>query len=386
MKPKSIQALLEMLRRDREFSKLLGNLLAQWGPPGKPRMSAIFLPPRLVEKNQDTIEEVNIRTVAAIDGTRHSPAQLVDAGELFGKINYRLGHSDLARQIVGPDYDGVLAWLNRGVPMEAAARVMGMFSTMILDALVDHDELANWEAIFRNEITRRGNNAYFEYEQGPDLSGHRVNASVNWTTQTVDGSGQPTNDPWASDIIPRIRFLTRLNYDRGGIRVVLTDRQLQTLAEHPATTRRAFSGSIATGQTIDQASSVMVESDVYSVFRKLGISQDRIYVNDQRIQTRTGETRCTPEDEMAFIASTGRTEEVRFNVDNPSEVRMVENTLGFSAIGVANGMSNPGRQSAQRAFENQKDARIEMEGWQASGPIILNPDAISVIKEIDLVS
>ncbi len=180
MQPRDIKSLLEFMKAQGMFDRLTNNLLTQWGTQSNRLLSAEFLPPRLLDNNQDTIEEVYFRTVAAIDGTRHSPAQLVDGGELFGKINYRLGHSDLARQVTGPDYDGIIRYLNRNLPMAAAGRLMGIYGIFILQGLVEHDELANWEAIVFNSITRRGDNAYYEYENGPDLADHRVVAGGDW--------------------------------------------------------------------------------------------------------------------------------------------------------------------------------------------------------------
>ncbi len=230
--PRDIKSLLEYLKKKGELSSLTGNLLSQWGPKGRVMLSANFLPPRLVDRNQDTIEQVHFRTVAAVDGTRYSPAQLLDGGEMYGKINYRLGHSDLARQVTGPDYDAVINYLGRNMSVAAAGRLIGIFDTFILQGLVEHDELANWEAIVFNRITRRGSNAYYDYEDGPDLANHRVTVGGDWS--------DPNYDPWAGDIIPRIRFLSSLGYERSGIRLVTSDAVMQVLADHPATLRRSY--------------------------------------------------------------------------------------------------------------------------------------------------
>lgn len=375
MPPRDIRALLDYLEKQGMFSNLTNNLLTQWGPKGKPMLSTQFLPPRIVQRNQDTLDRVHFRTVAAVDGTRYSPAQLVDGGELFGSINYRLGHSDLARQITGPDYDGILNYLGRNMGMAAAGRILGIFGTMIVQAMVDHDEIANWQAIVNNKIERRGDNAYYEYEQGPDLTLYRVAASGDWQ--------DPTFDPWASDIMPRIRLLTSAGYSRGGIRPVTSDAVMQILADNPATIRRSYAGPAPfPGQTIEEAQGPATESDVDRVFRKLKVQAPLI--NDQRIMTKTGDLRTYPEDHMTFIASTGRDESVIWNTDDPTKVRIVNDTLGFNAIGVPNGQTSAGRKSAVRVFTNQKDARIEMEGWQATGPVIMEPTAITDISGINI--
>lgn len=368
-----IGALLDYLKRTRAINQLVASPITQWGPSNRRMLSPNFLPPRTVQDNYGTEERVRFRTVAAVDGDRYSPAQMVDSGELFGRLHWRLGHSDLTRQIAGSDYDGIVNYLNQNLTMDAAARVVGLTDTLLLQGMVEHDELMNWDAIVLNSQTRRGSNGYLEYEEGPSLDGHRVSASVDWTDSTTD--------PWTSDIIPRVMLLQDLGYSPAGIRVVTTYKVLQTLADHPATMRRIISNPLYAGQSIQEAIGILGQSDVVSVMiRKLGIKS--VDTHDLRIQTKTGEKRAYPEGHMTFIASTGISEEVRYNVDDPSQVMLIENTLGFTGIGRPNGVTNPGRQVALRSFSNQKDSRIELEGWQTTGPVILEPQAITDIGDI----
>ena len=359
-------ALILMLIRERQFQAVANNLLAQWGPQGRRLLGADFLPPRPVEKNEDTLEDVRIRTVAAADGTRYSPAQKIDGGELFGKIKYRLGHSDLLREVTGPDYDALVRWLGQNLTMQAAARALGLFDRMIVQALAEHDELKIWEAIQFNRLTRRGDNGYFEYEEGPDLSTHFVSLVDPWS--------DPENDPW-EPIFAAVEKLVGLGFDRGGIRTVSTNKSLNILRRNPHTKDRAGKSVVTTdpGGIVKavRLSGPVTMSDLSGVFEAEGLRPPVEY--DLRIQTRTGEKRAYAEGHMTFIASTGLTEEVRFNQDNPEDVMLVNDVLGFNGIGVPNGSSEPGRRTAARAYTDQKDARIEYEGWQATGPVILMP-------------
>ncbi len=374
MKPRDIKSLLTYLAAKGLLRKQTNNLLVQWGPKTRPLLSARFLPPRLVTNNQDTIDDVRFRVVAAPDGTRHSPAQLVGGGEMFSKINYRLGHSDLAREITGPDYDAINQFLRQGAFNAAIGRVVGIFSTFILQALAEHDELANWEAIVFNAISRRGSNAYYEYEDGPDLDNHRVAVGGDWE--------DPTYDPYENDIIPRMRLLTSYGFNAGGIRPVTTARALELLADHPATLRRSYTGVPPfAGQTLEEASPPTDQSDVAKVFRKLGMQAP--VTHDLRIQTNTGEKRAYPEGHMTFIASTGRVETVNYNVDDPTQAIVIRDGLGFNGIGVPNNANGvAGRRQETRAYTDRKDARIELEGWQATGPVIQEPTAIADIYDI----
>jgi hypothetical protein len=369
MLPKDLLSLIAFLIKRREFQKLANNLLAYWGPPGQKLIGSNYLPPRPVDKNEDTLEDVRIRVIAAADGTRYSPSQLVDGGEMFGKIKYRLGHSDILRQITGPDYDGVVRYLNRNLPMIAAARLLGLFDSLINQSLILHDELKIWEAIQFNKLTRRGDNGYFEYEDGPDLTGHFVDVSADpWTDASVD--------PWEA-IFAGVNKLVDLGFDRGGIRIVSTNKSLNALRRNPNTARRAGKSVLTTdGAGVVSATTLtgpVTMQDLSGIFEAEGLQAPVEY--DARIQTRTGEKRAYAEGHMTLIASTGMTEEVRFNQDNPEDVLVVNNTLGFNGIGTPNGTSEPQRRTTVRAYTDEKAARIEGEGWQATGPVILMPQA-----------
>jgi hypothetical protein len=361
----------------REFQKLANNLLAQWGPRNRRFLGPDYLPPRFVENNEDTLEDVRIRTVAAKDGTRYSPAQKVGSGEMFGKIKYRLGHSDLLMEITGPDYDAMVRWLNSNLSMQAAAQLLGLFDTMLVQAMAAHDELKVWEAIQFNTLHRRGDNGYFEYEAGPDLSGHFVDVSAEpWADEDTD--------PWEA-IFAQVDKLVDLGFDRGGIRIVSTNKSLNILRRNPHTKDRAGKSVITTnGSGQVQAvrlTGAITMAELSGIFEAEGLQAAVEY--DRRIQTETGEKRAYAEGHMTLIASTGLNEDVRFNQDNVADVRVVNDVLGFNGIGKPNGTATPQRRTAVRAFTEQKDARVEGEGWQATGPVILMPQARIELRGID---
>lgn len=366
---RDLLALVTFLIKRREFDKLANNLLAQWGPKNKRLLGPTFLPPRPVDKNEDTLEQVRIRVVAAKDGTRHSPAQKVGAGEMFGRIKYRLGHSDLLREITGPDYDALVRWLNRNMPMQAAARLLGLIDTLLIMAMAEHDELKVWEALQFNKLTRRGDNGYFEYEDGPDLGAHFVDVSA---TPWAD----PDVDPWEA-IDAGVELLVGLGFDKGGIRMVTTNKVSNIIRRNPHTKDRAGKSVVTTNNTGQvqavRISGTISRQDLKDVFEAEGLQDPVEY--DRRIQTETGEKRAYAEGHFSLIASTGLSEEVQYNQDDPTQVRVVNDVLGFNGIGVPNGSTDPGRRTAVRAFTNQKDARVEGEGWQATGPVILMPQA-----------
>lgn len=373
--PRDIGALCNFLVNRGDFNSNLNNLLAQWGPQNRVLRSANFLPPRLITLNEDTIDRVNWRSVAAQDTSRHSPAPLLDGGEMFGSIRYKLQDSKLARQLTPADYDGIVAYLRRSMPMEAAAKLMGLFDSLIIQALAEHDELANCDAIVTGGYARRGNNGYFEYTKGPDLENHRVVMGEDWS--------DPTVNPWLY-IITRIAVLTNKGFEKSGIRSMTTDQVRTILKNNPFTAIRAGKSNLVTNsdgtiraQTID---GLITDDELDNIFKSLGVQVP--LTHDLRIPTRTGERRAFKEGALAFIAATGQTEEVIYNQEAGTVPLVVDDTIGFNGIGVANGQSEPGRRSATRVFDNQSDARVEFEGWQTTGPVINVPEAVSVATSI----
>lgn len=366
--PRDLGSLIAYLLGKREFQALANNLLAQWGPQGRPLLGPNYLPPRFVEKNEDTLADVRLRSVAAADGTRYSPAQKVDAGEMFASIKYRLGHSDILREITGPDYDGLVRWLNSNLSMQAAAQLLGLFDSMIVQSLAEHDELKVWEAIQFNTLTRRGDNGYFEYENGPAMGSHFVTITDAWSNAA--------NDPW-EDIFAAVEVLVNLGFDRGGIRFITTNKVLNMVRRNPNSATRAGKSVLTTngaGQVrATTLTGTVTMTDLSGIFEAEGLQAPVQY--DRRIQTRTGEKRAYAEGHMTLIASTGLSEEVRFNQTNIEDVRLVNDVLGFNGIGTPNGTSTPQRRTAVRSFTDEKAARIEAEGWQATGPVILMPQA-----------
>jgi len=374
--PKDIRALFDALEKQGKFQGALNNLLAQWGPKNRNYVSAQFLPPRLVDKNSDTIDRVNWRGVAAEDKTRHSAVVLVDSGEVFGSISYTLGDSGLGRQLTSSDYDGIVRYLRNNLPLQAAGVAMGLFESMLVQGLVEHDELANCDAIVTGGLTRRGSNGYFEYQNGPNLTNHRIMAGHDFS--------DPAYNPWP-DIEARIMVLTQKSFVKSGIRGITTDQVRTILEANPYTALRVGKGNLVTNTDgtvrTTPISGVVTDEDLDNAFKGLGVQVP--VSHDLRVPTRTGERRAFEEGALAFIAATGQTEQVVYNQNAADVPLQVDDTIGFSAIGVANAQTAPGRRSATRIFDNQSDARVEFEGWQTTGPIINIPEAISVIRGIE---
>lgn len=379
MIPRDIAGLIAYLTATRQLFSQNSNLLTAWGPDSKPLLGAQFLPPRPVTLNENTLTDVRFRTVAAEDKTRYSPAPLVETGTLFASIHYRLGESGLAREIAGENFDAIVRYLNQAQPMVAAARLLAIAETFFDQALAEADELKIWDAIVYGVITRRGDNGYFEYLDAPNLANHRVVAAADWS--------DPTVNPWPT-IFARAQVLIGLGYDPGGIRVVTTHQVLTILKMNPYSAILAGKGHLVTnasGQiTTAPNNGIVSDADMNAIFSANSLQAPITY--DRRIGTKTGQKRAYPEGNLTMIAATGRDEEVVYNQDDPTAVtpqtEIVPDVIGFNAIGIANGQDAPGRRTRLEDHSFQSNAHVWGEGWQATGPVVEEPTAITNVSGI----
>jgi hypothetical protein len=99
---------------------------------------------------------------------------------------------------------------------------------------------------------------------------------------------------------------------------------------------------------------------------------------DLQYRTQTGSGYFLPRTVFVMVATTGRDETIDLADD---EQLVMNDVLGYTAIGRPAGQSDPGRVVRMEA-KADKPPRVEGEGWQTSLPVITEPEAIAVINTI----
>lgn len=365
-----LQNLIERILEDGDINTIASNVRAQFGTRTRRYLGATFLPERLVNDLEYEESEIRFKTVIANDGTRYSPAQLKDSGALMASMKVSLGHSDISRQFTSRDYDGVIKMLGSGRSIEAAAVIVGWVDAALNLALIELDEKHRWEAMLSAFMIRRGDNGYTEPIYYANPVGHRVTAVSQWSN--------PAYDPWL-DITAGAQKL----YDKGyEINRIVTSRRIMTiLSNNPNIVRRVVAVPVVVG----------LNGTLTTVSAGMRISLDQINGalaaeglplierNDQTYSTQVGTARFFPQDTFFMAATTGRDIEIAQDVDD--DPLLVPNALGYTAIGPPAGYSNPGRQIYVEAHKN-KAPRITGEAWQASLPVLQDPEAVYVISGI----
>ena len=277
-----LRTFIEGLIDDGEFEAIAGNELAQFGTDTRPYLGPTLLPERQVASNMYRENDIRYRTVIANDGTRYSPAQKKQGGEIAGSFIVELGNSDIAREFTADMYDTLLDLLDVNAEMEAAARILGWSDDTLNEALIQHNEKQRFQALVNAQVIRIGDNGFRETVQYPDPAGHRVAAGGDWTSDAYD--------PWL-DIIGRMTFLRDKGYEVN--RIITTNRVKQTLAANPNTARRVgqqnivIDGGSVTSQLLENVSM----DDVDRVASQNFDNVDTIETYDRRYFTQTGTQR-----------------------------------------------------------------------------------------------
>lgn len=368
-----LKALIESLLRTNTFWRLVNNPMAQFGTPRQPLLGASLLPERNVLDNMYVEESIRYRSPVANDGTRYSPVQLKQ-GMLIGSMEVKLVDSDIGSQMNASDYDAFLRLIkaSTGSPdnldnpgMAAVAALTNWAQQTIMWPMLFLDEKRRWEAIVDAQVTRTGDNGFSETISYSDPAGHRAAEGGVWSN---DGY-----DPY-DDIVAMMEFAANKGYR---INRIIAGRPVVSKLGLNANIRARVGRLSIVGGT---AAGLAGRASLAEINAMLGADDiPPIEVYNAGYQTQSSADYYLKRDVMVMVASTGRTEQINLPDDDPI---MIQDTLGYTGIGRAAGQSGSGRVMHVRSIDDSKPPRIEGEAWATSLPVILDPEAIYVIKDI----
>lgn len=355
---------LAQLVKDGVFAMLAGAGAAQFGPPQRPYLGATILPERLTEENSYRESGIRYMTVIANDGSRYSPAQKKDGGEIVGSFLVELGDSDIAREFTGRDYDALLRLLARAganPTMEAAAQVIRWADQTLNRALVELNEKQRWDALVAAQVVRRGDNGYVETVVYPNPTGHRVAAAGTWSNDAYDP---------LTDIFAMADLLTGKGY---AVSRIVTSTRVMRILEGNQIVARRFAGVrvLSASEVFDRVN----RDNINAGFQRNGLPAPETY--DLTYRDQASRKRFLPDDGMVFLSETGRDE----TVEIADGVRYLPDTVGYTAIGRAVGQPAAGRVIRVEAHAD-KPPRLQGEAWQTSLPVVTEPEAIGYISSI----
>jgi hypothetical protein len=364
-----IRGLIERMNRDQRFINAINNPRVQFGTPAKPYLGLrSLLPEKPVRQNQYSETDIRYRSVIANAGTRYSPIQR-KRSMLVGSFDVKLGHSDIGDEFTGSDYDAFVQLLesrgqNTPPNIQDMFTLINWFDNVVTIPLVEHNEKNLWDAIVSSQVTLKGDNGYLETVSLLNPAGHRVNAAGVWSDNTYD--------PW-DDIVAQARVLRSKGFTVN--RAIAGANVVPILTGNLKVRQRMGILSITGGMLTGLPANASVE-DVNAALRRERLPEIEEYTS--QYYTQNGSGYFLDPNSLVLVASTGRDESLDLGDSAPV---VIPNTLGYTAIGVPSGQTTSGRRSFVASYDD-KPPRVDAQGWQASFPVITEPEAIAVIKNI----
>jgi hypothetical protein len=372
-----LASLVQQMNIAGAFTRIVNNPMSQLGPPTRRYIGAELLPEKPVPENLYSEQAIQYRTVIANDTGRYSPVQL-KSGMITGSMLVQLGEIDTGSEMTAGDYDAVIKLIRdtqgqQGVPggginvptMQAMSMMTNWAEMTLNQPLVVKQEKQRWEAIVNAQVTRTGDNGFQEVVSFPNPTGHRVNAAGTWS--------DPTYDPYA-DIMAGAEFLAAKGYTVG--RIITSTTVRSKLSLNPKVTARIGRLGVVAGAVVNQPRGRATLADLNEYISGDGLPPIELY--DLQYRTQSGSAFFLPRNVFVMVATTGRDT----SIDRADlEPLPIQNTLGYQAVGRPAGQESPGKKVLVTPKEN-KPPRLEGEAWGTTFPVILEPEAIFVIKSI----
>jgi len=367
-----IWSLMRELIESDEPMAIARNPMVQFGTEQRRYLGATLLPERLVPENEFTEDRIVYFSVVANDGTRYSEPQL-KKGELVGSFPVRLGEIDIARQLTGKDFDNIRR-VAANNPDAAKRSLINWLNTACNLAMVEKAEAQRWQAMCNAAITvsQLDEEPYQIAISNPE--GHRI---------TVPGGtvGNPagwyetdgTYDPF-SDIFKQVTLLADKGYQVS--RMIGDTQILSALANNPAVKQQVGTLTINNGALTSRVGLADAASINAYLTGNMGLPPMEIY--DATYRTQLGTQFFKPRGSLVLCAATGRTEEFMTGTDG-GEFEIVENTLGYYAIGTAVGEDRPGR-VIRAESRNLKPVGMYAQGFATALAVIQEPESLAVIN------
>lgn len=358
-----VLTLINQFAKDGYYAAIARNPLAQFGPRNRRYIGAELLPEMVVTENAYREDSIRYRTTVANAGSRYSPAEK-KGGDLIGSMLVELGHSDIARELDGRQYDALIRQLGAGSDMEAIAALTNWLDTTLNLALLEHNEMERWQAMVNASVTRSGDNGFNETVAYPNPAGHRITPAAAWSTDSTDVF---------ADIHTQAEVLTNKGFQ---ISRIITSRSVLAIMAGNDKVKTRIGVSVVNGSgQITAAAGRASLANINNALLADGLPPIELY--DLRYRTESGTNPFLPAGSMLLVGTTGR--DVEF--DAGDEPYILTDTVGYTAVGRAVGEGQPGRVIRAEAKMN-KPPRIEGEAWQTSLPVVAEPEALAAITGI----
>jgi hypothetical protein len=370
-----LMSFVAQLERDRMFEVLVNAPQAQFGSEAQPYIGATIMPERQVPDNSYRETAIRYMTTIAGWGTRYSPVQRRDVGEMYASFLVELGDQDIGADFTSRDYDALVGMLRdiSGTPQmdhpgmqDAANRIFQWADIRLLRGVLDLNERDRWSCMIAAQVVGYGSNGTSWTIDYANPANHRANAGGTWSNPAYD----PMVDIFAmADLLIGKGYTpTRIITSTPVLRIFQANAKIITQSGLP------FGTVIPSGATVTGPRQVDMNA-VNNLMERNSLPPWEIY--DRRYRDTTGLHRFIGDNNLVMLSTNGR--------DNSIAIvggqAYLPNASGYFAIGRSAGQSSPGRVLRVTPFFN-KPPRLEGECWQTGLPVFTEPESIGVIKSI----
>jgi hypothetical protein len=251
--------------------------------------------------------------------------------------------------------------------MGAIAQVTNFLDTTVNQGLEMLREVYRWQAIESALVQRRGHNGYKEDVPYSNPAGHRAVAAAAWSLAATD--------PMA-DIFNRVQLLADKGYQVS--RIFSTRKVVGIMGNNAIMRERTGKIAVSVGGGLTIAGGRASFRQINAEMNAEGLPN--IELVDGFYRTQTGTIRYISDNVMIFVGTTGRDQTLDLG-DNAVPAEILPDTLGYTAVGKPTGHARPGR-ILLATFKEDRPPRVEAQGWEATAPVILEPEAIATITGI----
>ncbi|MCA2504920.1 MAG: major capsid protein [Microcystis sp. M54BS1] len=378
---KSLLTLATELKADGAFDRIMLNSLSQLGSVsmlnmGRELMGARLLPDEMRRRNEYKEQAVRYRTVVATDGTPYTPAQLVK-GAMVGSMKVELGHHDVKVEMDASQLEALeeMILMKAETQGESAAELLAQqellnwVDTSVNLSLQFKKELQRWQAIVDAQVSRVFPGGTTETVSFPNPTGSRFNAGGTWSNDNYDPM---------EDIIAACNRLWGLGFNID--KMVTSTNVVSIMALNEKIRTRAGYLSTSGGAVLPVGIAGYGLPDVNSAIRRSGSGNNTlpdIMTYDLQYPTQTGTQYFLPRNCFVIIGSTGENRQLLVD----ERIFPLYNTLGYYGVGRVEGYKKPGPIIHVDTYD-KKPVSIVGEGYMTGFPVITNPEAICVIRNI----
>lgn len=384
----NLTELVALAKKQRVFEDIASSPALQFGTKKEPFLFSELMPE--VKKMNNSFEDHSIEYFSLIGnaGSDYSPSQLNPGGQLVGSFLVRMGKSDQADTMSAQAYDTIMDILalsgdsTNNRDLAAMAELTKWYDRAIAQPLMRLGEKYRADAVIDAQVLRTGSNGYQELVRYPDPPGQRVNVPSGTAAAPTGWYGSDPTYSVLRDLVSVKRAMKAKGRDL--VKIISNYEGFSLFMSHPSTAN-LFSGvSLAPGTNqFSPTIGAVTDRGINDLLATYEMPNWTVYDRTYNFRDAAGAIQSAKFTERStyipiiLISSTGQDQRIDLGLDKPL---ILENTLGYYALGRLGGQASPGRVTNNKMTADQYPEILRSEMLEMALPVISSPQSIYVLK------